>query len=979
MRRKNPDISIRILVVGAGLCYLRMQSAIGGVPDSAYFVGIYVDPNSDISEASETNNTLSSSTQLVVDTSAEANDATLASLSTSIGSLSPTFDPSVTVYSVSVANSVDIVTLSASANDPDATVAGDGALALSVGANAFAVVVTAADGVSTETYNLTITRATATTGNDASLSSITLDIGTLSPVFDPAISDYSATVANSVASVTVTAVPTDGSATVSGDGLQGLSVGSNIVSIDVVSADATASLTYIVTITRASATASNDATLASLSLSAGSLSPTFSSATYSYSASVANGVTSTTVSATPNDTAATVSGDGTQGLVVGTNTVVISVLAEDGTTLQNYTIIINRQVSSPPPNDASLGSLSLSAGVLTPAFIGSTHTYTASVQNSVSSVIVTAMTNAPAASLSGDGVHPLSVGPNTVTIDVVSEDLSMFETYTITITRAAPSASNDATLAALSLSAGVLTPVFDAATTTYTASVVNSVASVTVTAAANNAAATISGDGVQALIVGANVLSVVVTAEDGTSTQTYTVVVDRAALSGNANLASITLDNGTLTPAFDPATTAYNASVLNAVSTITIGANAEDAAAAVSGAGTFALSVGANNFSIVVTAENSSTKSYLVTVTRQPLSTDATLGSLGLSVGTLTPSFAPATHSYSASVANTVTAVNISAAPNDSTASLVGDGAQALSTGPNAFNIVVTAEDGVTTLTYTVTLTRAYATDATLSDLTLSSGTLSPAFVPASADYSASVANSVTNVTINATPNDSAASVAGAGSQSLTTGDNVIDVVVTAEDGTTTFTYRITITRAFSADATLSSLSVSPGTLTPAFASATTTYAASVTNATINVNISATSNDPGAVVIGTGVVTIAVGANTFNVVVTAEDGTTILTYTIVITRLSASPVVSHSVPMPGTAPFGYAGGGFAYGSGQTIIRGNSYSPTQYELEFLGPFTDPFSYGIQLSLDVWDMNMGTLLGSVQQFVPPTFMGARFNLT
>ena len=50
---------------------------------------------------------------------------------------------------------------------------------------------------------------------------------------------------------------------------------------------------------------------------------------------------------------------------------------------------------------------------------------------------------------------------------------------------------------------------------------------------------------------------------------------------------------------------------------------------------------------------------------------------------------------------------------------------------------------------------------------------------------------------------------------------NVIAVVVTAQDGKTTQTYTVTVTRAGSADASLSALSLSGVTLTPAFASGT--------------------------------------------------------------------------------------------------------------------------------------------------------------
>lgn len=104
-------------------------------------------------------------------------------------------------------------------------------------------------------------------------------------------------------------------------------------------------------------------------------------------------------------------------------------------------------------------------------------------------------------------------------------------------------------------------------------------------------------------------------------------------------------------------------------------------------------------------------------------STDATLSGLTLSSGTLSPTFASGTTSYTVSVANTVTSITITPTVNTSGATVkvagttVASGSastsQALSVGANAISLVVTAADGSTTETYTVTATRAAATAGT--------------------------------------------------------------------------------------------------------------------------------------------------------------------------------------------------------------------------------------------------------------------------
>jgi trimeric autotransporter adhesin len=99
--------------------------------------------------------------------------------------------------------------------------------------------------------------------------------------------------------------------------------------------------------------------------------------------------------------------------------------------------------------------------------------------------------------------------------------------------------SSNADLSNLTLSTGVLSPVFAAATTNYTASVANGVTSITTTptAADVNSTITVNGNSVTSgspsasitLSVGSNIITTIVTAQDAVTTKTYTVTVTRAA------------------------------------------------------------------------------------------------------------------------------------------------------------------------------------------------------------------------------------------------------------------------------------------------------------------------------------------------------------------------------------------------------------------------------------------------------------------
>lgn len=98
---------------------------------------------------------------------------------------------------------------------------------------------------------------------------------------------------------------------------------------------------------------------------------------------------------------------------------------------------------------------------------------------------------------------------------------------------------------------------------------------------------------------------------------------------------------------------------------------------------------------------------------------------------------------------------------------------------------------------------------ADLSDLTVSTGTLSPAFAAGTTAYSVSVPNGTTSITVTGTKADANATLSANNgvAQSLSVGANPITITVTARDGTTTKDYVVTVTR------TLDYLSANIGTL----------------------------------------------------------------------------------------------------------------------------------------------------------------------
>ena len=86
--------------------------------------------------------------------------------------------------------------------------------------------------------------------------------------------------------------------------------------------------------------------------------------------------------------------------------------------------------------------------------------------------------------------------------------------------------------------------------------------------------------------------------------------------SNNANLSNLGIKPNDF-KGFKISTTSYNVSVPNDVENITIYATAQDKKATITGAGAQKLNVGKNELNVIVTAEDGTTKTYTINVTRE--------------------------------------------------------------------------------------------------------------------------------------------------------------------------------------------------------------------------------------------------------------------------------------------------------------------------------------------------------------------------
>ena len=899
-------------------------------------------------------------------TRAASNDARLGTLQLS-GIALDAFSSDVTDYSVSVAHGVAETTVSATVADAGASLSIDPAtdadsaanghqVALVAGATTvITITVTAADG-SVQATTVRIARAAS---SDARLGTLQLS-GIALDAFSSDVTDYSVSVAHSVAEITVSATPADSGASLSidpatdadsaADGHQvALAAGATtVITITVTAADGSVQATTV----RISRAASSDARLGTLQLSGIAL-DAFSSDVTDYSVSVAHSVAEITVSATPADSGASLSidpatdadaeADGHQvALAAGATTVItVTVTAADGS-VQATTVRISRAASS----DARLGTLQLS-GIALDAFSSDVTDYSVSVAHSVAETTVSALAADAGASLSIDPATDadsaadghqvaLAAGATTViTITVTAADGSVQAT-TVRIARAA---SSDARLGTLELS-GITLDVFSSDVTDYSVAVAHSVAETTVSATVADSGASLSidpatdadsaADGHQvALAAGATtVITITVTAADG-SVQATTVRIARAA-SSDARLGTLQL-SGIALDAFSSDVTDYSVAVAHSVVETTVSATAADSGASLSidpatdadpeaDGHQVALAAGATTvITITVTAADGSVQATTVRVTRAA-SSDARLATLQLS-GINMDTFSSDVTDYSVSVAHSVAETTVSALAADAGASLSidpatdadpeADGHQvALAAGATTvITLTVTAADGTVQAT-TVWVTRAAppSNDARLGTLQLS-GIALDAFSSDVTDYSVSVAHSVAETTVSALAADAGASLsidpatdadpeADGHQVALAAGaTTVITVTVTAADGSAQAT-TVRITRAASSDARLGTLQLS-GINMDAFSSDVTDYSVAVAHSVAEITVSATVADAGASVsidpatdadteADGHQVALAAGATTvITVTVTAADGTVRAT-TVRITRAGAA-------------------------------------------------------------------------------------------
>jgi len=333
-------------------------------------------------------------------------------------------------------------------------------------------------------------------------------------------------------------------------------------------------------------------------------------------------------------------------------------------------------------------------------------------------------------------------------------------------------------------------------------------------------------------------------------------------ISDDATLSDLTV-NGTTVEGFSPAVFAYNVAIPAGDPLPITGATTNFPAATL--AITQATSV-PGTASVLVTAEDGTTQ-LTYTIDFYVASTDALLSDLTVD-GTTIAGFDPNVFTYDFPVPTGDPIPVVGATPSDPNADVVINQAIDL---PGSATVVVTAEDGTTTNTYTVNYLYNAGSDATLADLQVGGVTIE-GFDPNVFDYSYAVVYNQPAPYVLGIPNDPLATVDDTQCISIP-GDAVL--VVTAEDNVTTKTYTVHFFY-LGYDATLFDLTVD-GTTIPDFDPNITEYQYQVDETTPIPSVDGTTSDPMAILTITQA-TVIPGTALLHVV--AEDGVTELTYSV---------------------------------------------------------------------------------------------------
>ena len=214
----------------------------------------------------------------------------------------------------------------------------------------------------------------------------------------------------------------------------------------------------------------------------------------------------------------------------------------------------------------------------------------------------------------------------------------------------------------------------------------------------------------------------------GSSTSGNTGTSTTQSPSSNANLSNLGIRPNDFT-GFRPATTTYNVTVPEDVESVEVYATASDSKATIAGTGNKTLQYGANALNVVVTAENGTTKTYTINVTREGTEENAEeqpeedtentevvngLSNITIKDLELKPAFSSDVYEYTVDYIGEETSLDIQAVATDPSYTVEILGNEELKEGENTITILVSDTEGNNVATYQLTVNKSLVDEEAL-------------------------------------------------------------------------------------------------------------------------------------------------------------------------------------------------------------------------------------------------------------------------
>ena len=666
--------------------------------------------------------------------------------------------------------------------------------------------VTAEDGITKKDYTFEMNKYPS---NNNNLESLSVSGVNIIPDFNPALTTYKARVDASITQVNLSAKTEDKYAKIEMDKVHTLKVGSNFIDV-IVTSESGKVRKYTVLIEKEGSKV-ND--LLSLGVDGVSV-PNFDKDNLSYSYEYLYEKDSVFITHDLLDKQSSISGIGEVKLKVGLNTLPVVVTSENGET-KTYNLNIKRL----PINSAEIEMLNVDQYPLDNGFKSQINTYNLVIDNEFMKLNFDIKLKDDKATYKVIGNENLSLGINTITIEVNSSKKDVSKIYTFNVYKQ-EFANNK--LAYLEVDKGKFKPLFGTATMVYNLDVSYEVDRITLSGESMVSSSIVSNLGVHPLEYGINHLKIPVKSNSGV-TRMYHVFVNRSRSNDNY-LNSLRIDANDksydFSPKFDPKTNEYTLTQDLNPGTEFVDLAVSSNASKIKGHQKQAIKVGKNALKIIVTSDSGLENTYTINVNRPP-STNNSAISIKPSSGGLAPNFIYTENIYKLNVDTATTTLEFAVSTEDKNAKVSGNELQIVEVGTHMRTIKITAENG-TIKEYKIEVTKKDTNNVFLKNLRVDGFTLDKKFQEQTFVYNITVPNNKKTLfesEVLFELSDSNATVAVTGNLNLLTQGsiNTYEVRVTAVDGHSSQTYRINILRESSKEALIKELTFSKGELNKSF------------------------------------------------------------------------------------------------------------------------------------------------------------------